>query len=263
MTVSGKASMRRIVQFFLFVSLFSWLTISPVFAKSGCCSGHSGVNCSAGPQGNGKVICNDGWTGSSCRYAEMVMCGGNSTATSQSAPSQPTVIVTPRPTLLPRPTTAAKTSVMPTSMTPSPKPVARVVAKQSCSALADNLCPQTCDLGNDIDCCQANSAYYWRANQGCYPKVEKCAAQHDQRCDWYCTPGNDADCCEANTEWHWFENQGCYPQKSAQCSGQRDGFCPKNCENGTDADCCEQNIAGYQWYENWGCYPQQSTLTAK
>lgn len=37
-------------------------------ASSGACSGHGGVNCAAGPQPNGRVICNDGWKGSKVMY---------------------------------------------------------------------------------------------------------------------------------------------------------------------------------------------------
>lgn len=34
----------------------------------GACSGHGGVNCAAGPDSDGSVICNDGWRDSSVRY---------------------------------------------------------------------------------------------------------------------------------------------------------------------------------------------------
>ncbi|HUD18981.1 MAG TPA: hypothetical protein VMR81_00860 [Patescibacteria group bacterium] len=83
---------------FLLPALFL-LFPSIVFATSGCCSGHSGVNCGVGPQGNGNVICNDGWTGSSCSYASMVMCGGstNNTVTTQA----PVVTVPPTRYILP------------------------------------------------------------------------------------------------------------------------------------------------------------------
>ena len=46
-----------------------------VSAASGCCSHHGGVDCSR-IQSNGKVICNDGWTGSSCSYSGMAKCRG-------------------------------------------------------------------------------------------------------------------------------------------------------------------------------------------
>lgn len=80
-------------------------------ATSGCCSSHGGVNCVAGPQANGNVICNDGWRGSSCSYVSMVMCAGYSPATI--APimytPQPTikVVLTPQPTRVPTPTPTA------------------------------------------------------------------------------------------------------------------------------------------------------------
>ena len=37
-------------------------------AKQGACSHHGVVNCSAGPDRDGSVICNDGWRGSSVDY---------------------------------------------------------------------------------------------------------------------------------------------------------------------------------------------------
>lgn len=74
--------------------LATFLFISPVFATSGCCSSHGGVNCAAGAQGNGHVICNDGWTGSSCLYSSMVMCGGSSGGSTYQAPT-PTVTLIP------------------------------------------------------------------------------------------------------------------------------------------------------------------------
>lgn len=37
-------------------------------ADSGACSNHGGVNCSAGPDTDGSVICNDGWKDSTITY---------------------------------------------------------------------------------------------------------------------------------------------------------------------------------------------------
>jgi len=48
------------------------------FATSGACSGHGGVDCSAGPGVEGQVICNDGWDGSSVSYAEVDECSDSS-----------------------------------------------------------------------------------------------------------------------------------------------------------------------------------------
>ncbi len=62
---------------FLLSLLFCGVVLSvPIsaFATSGACSDHGGVDCSAGPQANGDVICNDGWTGSSVSYESMVEC---------------------------------------------------------------------------------------------------------------------------------------------------------------------------------------------
>lgn len=37
----------------------------------GACSHHGGVNCGAGPDSDGSVICNDGWRDSSVGYSEV------------------------------------------------------------------------------------------------------------------------------------------------------------------------------------------------
>ncbi len=37
-------------------------------ASAGACSGHGGVDCAAGPDSDGSVICMDGWKGSSVAY---------------------------------------------------------------------------------------------------------------------------------------------------------------------------------------------------
>lgn len=51
---------------FLFV-----IFASTVHATSGACSSHEGVNCAAGPDTDGSVICNDGTNGSSILYRDM------------------------------------------------------------------------------------------------------------------------------------------------------------------------------------------------
>jgi hypothetical protein len=93
--------MKKILSIVLFSSIFFSLSVHFVLAKSGCCSGHGGVSCSAGPQSDGSVICNDGWTGSSCAYSGMVMCGGSSTSsslpTTQETITQPLAPVTIQP----------------------------------------------------------------------------------------------------------------------------------------------------------------------
>ena len=43
-------------------------------AISGACSSHNGVNCAMGRQLNGKVYCNDGWTGSMADYEFTAKC---------------------------------------------------------------------------------------------------------------------------------------------------------------------------------------------
>ena len=113
----------KVIPLICFISL---VLLAPfaVEAKSGCCSGHNGVNCGAGPQGNGHVICNDGSTTSSCLYSEMVMCGGSSSSgsnttttqkidtaitpkiapTRRPSPSKPSIFPTKKPTLILQPT---------------------------------------------------------------------------------------------------------------------------------------------------------------
>ena len=65
---------RKLFKFYLLlfttILLSSILTFS-INATSGCCSHHGGVNCSAGADSDGSVICNDGWKDSSCSYGSM------------------------------------------------------------------------------------------------------------------------------------------------------------------------------------------------
>lgn len=148
--------------FKLFFLVLFFVIVQPAFATSGCCSGHSGVSCGAGPQSNGNVICNDGWTGSSCSYSSMVMCGGS---TSSSAPVQQVVSTptntpvpmrvyptstpiptkkllptwTPKPTRTPTPTRVPTRVITPTNsptptFTPTPSPTVTPVHKETISA---------------------------------------------------------------------------------------------------------------------------------
>ncbi|HVM91111.1 MAG TPA: hypothetical protein VMU11_04435, partial [Verrucomicrobiae bacterium] len=65
--------------FFAFVSIgLCCFFAGPALATSGACSSHGGVDCAAGADYDGSVICYDGWTGSSVAYANMVECGGSS-----------------------------------------------------------------------------------------------------------------------------------------------------------------------------------------
>lgn len=56
-------------------------------ATSGACSSHGGVNCSAGADWDGSVICYDGWRNSTVSYANMSMCGYSSPSYYYSNPS--------------------------------------------------------------------------------------------------------------------------------------------------------------------------------
>lgn len=68
-----------------FIGLFFIVPIA--FATSGACSSHGGVNCAAGPDSDGSVICNDTWPDSSVQYSSMVMCEGTATPTPAPAPT--------------------------------------------------------------------------------------------------------------------------------------------------------------------------------
>jgi hypothetical protein len=80
----------RIFSFLVISSLF----IPAAFAASGACSGHGGVDCSAGQDSDGSVICYDGWENSSVQYSSMVMCMGSVTPSTTPAP-QPAPLPTP------------------------------------------------------------------------------------------------------------------------------------------------------------------------
>ncbi len=113
--------MKKLLLLPVFTFLASFFFVSSVFATSGCCSSHGGVNCAAGAQANGHVICNDGWTGSSCLYSSMVMCGGSSGGSTYTAP-------TPTPTPVPVYVPPAEIIEEPTS-TPTPRPTATPTPK--------------------------------------------------------------------------------------------------------------------------------------
>jgi len=94
---------------FVFILFFLILLFpSFIYAQRGCCSGHDGVCCECGAQANGKVICNDGWRGSSCLYANIEECRNYevvqpvSTTVQQDQPTQsPTIVPTLIPTVVP------------------------------------------------------------------------------------------------------------------------------------------------------------------
>ena len=58
------------------IFVLSILVTQKVEAISGACSYHGGVDCNAGSDHDGSVICNDGWRDSSVGYYETSMCGG-------------------------------------------------------------------------------------------------------------------------------------------------------------------------------------------
>lgn len=81
--------MKRLIKLIYIIILTSILTIN-VYATSGCCSHHGGVDCTRA-QSNGKVICNDGNTTSTCSYNSMKKCQGynpNSSTNKKSSSSK-------------------------------------------------------------------------------------------------------------------------------------------------------------------------------
>lgn len=86
--------MKKVLFAFLGALLFLVFSV-PVFATSGACSGHGGVNCAAGPDSDGSVICNDGWTGSSVSYSSMSSCSGYTTTYSIPTYTNPTYTTCP------------------------------------------------------------------------------------------------------------------------------------------------------------------------
>ena len=69
--------MKKVIAFSLFILCFSF--VGTAKATSGACSSHQGVNCSAGADWDGSVICNDGNTSSSVKYSDMSECATKST----------------------------------------------------------------------------------------------------------------------------------------------------------------------------------------
>jgi len=63
-------------KYFLLILLIGGFFFLPIrsYATSGACSSHAGVNCNAGADWDGSVICNDGWKNSSVKYSDMVEC---------------------------------------------------------------------------------------------------------------------------------------------------------------------------------------------
>lgn len=122
--------MRRLSGILFLIPILLSYSLQSVYAKSGCCSGHDGVSCSAGAQSNGNVICNDGWRGSSCSYSEMVMCGGITTTTDPTKP--PTPKPTQRPTIRPTPDPTIAPTIDPSpSNIPTPTPVASITVNST------------------------------------------------------------------------------------------------------------------------------------
>lgn len=56
------------------ITILFILTSSSALATSGACSNHKGVNCGAGPDYDGSVVCNDGWRDSTVLYANNKEC---------------------------------------------------------------------------------------------------------------------------------------------------------------------------------------------
>lgn len=61
----------------LIILCFLLIPFQAIKATSGSCSLHSGVNCYAGPDWDGSVICNDGWKDSLTRYSDADECNSS------------------------------------------------------------------------------------------------------------------------------------------------------------------------------------------
>lgn len=77
--------MKKLILTLLLLVGYGFLMVNSAQATSGACSGHGGVNCSAGADFDGSVICYDGWRSSSVSYSNMVSC--SSYGSSYQAPS--------------------------------------------------------------------------------------------------------------------------------------------------------------------------------
>jgi len=71
--------MKRVL-LFIFLLVFFVGVASVALATSGACSWHGGVNCAAGPDWDGSVICNDGWRESSVSYYDIKECSPRCTS---------------------------------------------------------------------------------------------------------------------------------------------------------------------------------------
>lgn len=112
----------------LSLTLVSFLALPAfVFAASGACSGHGGVNCSAGSDSDGSVICMDGWRNSSVSYASMVKCGGGSTAPKPAVVRpKPTPIAVPQKSKTEIPIVRSKPTSVPAPVVEKKEPVRTV-----------------------------------------------------------------------------------------------------------------------------------------
>lgn len=69
--IFNKTKMKRLIPIFFISFLIIAASTSVVFATSGACSSHEGVNCAAGQDSDGSVICIDGTRDSSVMYRDM------------------------------------------------------------------------------------------------------------------------------------------------------------------------------------------------
>jgi len=69
----------KLFKLLIFFAILFLFVIPVAFATSGACSYHGGVDCKAGKDGDGSVICNDGWEDSSVQYNDMVGCSNDYT----------------------------------------------------------------------------------------------------------------------------------------------------------------------------------------
>jgi hypothetical protein len=141
----------------------------------------------------------------------------------------------------------------------------------TCTNYYDQICPYTCYIGSDADCCK-NSGKYWletpsgygcyytNYNTGCSPK-QPCSEASDGCCPNWCAPSSDYDCCYQ--AGRCYINGACLDcsQTNVTCSdsdGQNyysKGTC--NDAQGTKTDVCIVGGMRNGYLEEYGCFNNQ------
>ncbi|MCX6817348.1 MAG: hypothetical protein NTU57_00645 [Candidatus Aenigmarchaeota archaeon] len=102
---------------------------------------------------------------------------------------------------------------------------------QKCMPYVDGVCPQTCSLGVDADCCTNASKYWLQTDFGfsCYDNFynlwcnpeQPCSSTADDCCPNWCAAGSDYDCC--TQKGMCWTNNGCYTCQNNTCTDSDGG----------------------------------------